>query len=119
MAETPAGERFSVIVAPPGSALDAGSRTLLGGAVGGLIGSVGVIFRSSRRDWRVAVTRCDVHGRATGATHRERVADQESATVDRRPSSPRSEAVTGPVHPGRSAHRPALRDSRRRSVWRD
>jgi hypothetical protein len=87
------GKRFSVIVAPPGSAVDARSRTLLGGAIRGLIGLVGVIFRSGRRGWRVAVTPCDFHGLATGAVHRERVADQESATA-------RSQAIVAAIRGG-------------------
>lgn len=93
MVENPAGERFSVVVAPPGSALDAGGRFPIGGAVGGLTAIVCVIFRSGRRGWRVAVTPCDNHGRATGAGVRERVADQESATA-------RSQAIVGAIRTG-------------------
>lgn len=93
LAETPTGERFTVVVAPPGSALDAGDRIPAGGALGGLIAIVLVIFRSSRRGWRVAVTPCDIHGRATGAAHRERVADREAATA-------RSQDIVGAIRTG-------------------
>lgn len=111
VSETPAGERFSVVVAPPGSTLDAGGRVPAGGALGGLIAIVGVILRSTRRGWRVAVTPCDIPGRATGATHHERVADREAATT-------RSQAIVGairtgqwPLLPGRRDSRPALGDA--------
>jgi hypothetical protein len=41
LAETPNGERFSVVIAPPGSVLDAGGVSPAGGALGGLIAVVG------------------------------------------------------------------------------
>lgn len=93
IAETPAGERLSIVVAPPGSALGAGGRRTPGGAFGGLIAVVDVLLRSGRRGWRVAVTPCDIHGRATGGAHRGRVADQESAIA-------RSQAIVGAIRRG-------------------
>lgn len=93
LAETPTGERFTVVVAPPGSALDAGGQFPAGGALGGLLAILRMLFRSSREDWRVAVTPCDVHGRVTGAAHRERVADQEAATT-------RSQAIVAAIRSG-------------------
>lgn len=93
LAETPGGERFSVVVAPPGSALDAGGQFPAGGALGSMIAVIRMIFRSSRRGWRVGVTRCDIHGRATGAAHRERVADEEAAMT-------RWQAILGAIRTG-------------------
>jgi hypothetical protein len=93
LVETPSGERFSVVVAPPGSILDAGGQFPAGGALGGLIAVVRVIFRSSCRGWRVAVTPCDIHGRATGPGHREHVADQEAAAA-------RSQAIADGIRTG-------------------
>jgi hypothetical protein len=114
LAETPGGERFSVVVAPPGSALDAGGQFPAGGALGSMIAVVRMIFRSSRRGWRVAVTPCDIHGRATGAAHRERVADEEAATT-------RAQAIVGAIRTGQFSGRVLPEhDHRRRSgrPWR-
>ena len=93
LAENPAGERFTVVVAPPGSALDAGGQFPAGGALGGVIAIIRMLVRSSRRGWRVAVTPCDIQGRATGASHRERVPDEEAATT-------RSRAIVGAIRTG-------------------
>ena len=79
IAETPRGQRYTIVAAPPGSALDTGRGLPAGGAIGALISLVIVAVRSGRRGWRVAVTPCDERGRLTGATHRERVSDEASA----------------------------------------
>lgn len=94
VAETPAGERYTVVTAPPGSALDAGERFGTGGVVGGLVAIGMVIARSARSGWRIAVTPSDGQGRPTGATHRERVADQDAAEA-------RSAAIVLAVRSGR------------------
>jgi hypothetical protein len=108
LAETPAGERFTVVVAPPDSALDAGGHFPAGGAPGGLIATVRMLVRSSRKGWRVAVNPWGIEGRATGASHRERVPDEEAATTS-------SQAIVGAIStghwpglPGRHDHRPAV-----------
>lgn len=51
MAEAPAGERFRVIVAPPGSALDAGGPTLSGGAIGSLMSIVCIVAAIRGGHW--------------------------------------------------------------------
>lgn len=81
VAETPAGQRYTVVTAPPGSALDAGGRFGTGGVIGAIVAVGMVVARSARRGWRIAVTPCDGQGHPTGSTHRERVADQQAAEV--------------------------------------
>lgn len=78
-AETPTGDHYTVIAAPPGSALDAGNGRALGGLLGALTAVVVVATRSLRRGWRIAVTPCDQRGRPTGTTYRERVPDEHAA----------------------------------------
>ena len=58
--------------------------------------------------WRVAVTPCDIHGRATGAALRERVADQESATAQSQAIVGAIRTGTGPTIPGSHALQPAF-----------
>lgn len=55
-AETPAGDRYMVATAPPGSAPDAGTGQTRGGLLGALLTVLTVVTRSMRRGWRVAVT---------------------------------------------------------------
>ena len=81
IAETPAGQRYTVVTAPPGSALDAGGRFGTGGVIGALVAIGMVVARSARRGWRIAVTPCDGQGHPTGSTHSERVAEQQAAEV--------------------------------------
>ena len=54
VAETPAGQRYTVVTAPPGSALDAGGRFGTGGVIGALVAVGMVVARSARRGWRNA-----------------------------------------------------------------
>ncbi|HEV2068924.1 MAG TPA: hypothetical protein VGR26_03930 [Acidimicrobiales bacterium] len=51
IAETPAGQRYTVVTAPPGSALDAGGRFGTGGVIGALVAVGMVVARSARRGW--------------------------------------------------------------------
>ena len=74
-AETPAGDRYMVVTAPPGFALDAGTGQTRGGLLGALLTVLTVVTRSMRRGWRVAATPQDQQGRPTGGTHRERLAN--------------------------------------------
>lgn len=78
-AESPEGVRYLVVMAPPGSALDAGGSA--GGGPPPLAALALVLFRSMRRGWRIAVARCDVNGRMTGPVHRERVAGEHEAVA--------------------------------------
>jgi hypothetical protein len=103
VAETPAGERYTVVTAPPGSALEAGGRFGTGGVVGGLVAIGMVIGRFARRGWRIAMTPSDGQGRPTGATHRERVVDQDAAQA-------RSAAIVLAV---RSGHWPEAQRTRK------
>ena len=93
-AETPAGQRYTVVAAPPGSALDAGSGDTRGGPLGALLAVAVVVSRSLRRGWRLAVTPCDERGRPTGAVHRERVADERDAEA-------RAEEIVGKIGAGK------------------
>ncbi len=77
--ETPEGQRYVVVAAPPRSLLDAGAGSPRGGLVGGVMAMTTALLRAGRRQWRIAVTPCDARGRPTGPTHRERVADQAAA----------------------------------------
>lgn len=77
--DAPGGERYMVVAAPPRSALDAGGKTPAGGLIGALVALLGVVIRSGRKGWRIAVTPCDRQGRSTGATHREQLADRGAA----------------------------------------
>ena len=99
VAETPAGQRYTVVTAPPGSALDAGGRFGTGGVVGALVAVGMVVARGARRGWRIAVTPCDRQDRPTGRAHRERVADQEAAEA-------RSTAVVLAIRSGQWPERP-------------
>ncbi len=78
-AETPTGQRYMVVAAPPGSLLDAGAGSTRGGPTGGVVGVVIALFRAARPGWRIAVNACDQHGRSTGPAHRERVPDEAAA----------------------------------------
>jgi hypothetical protein len=98
-AETPDGQRYMVVTAPPGSALDASGGPPAGGIVGAVAALVMVFIRSGRRGWRIAVNPCDSRGRPTGTTHRERVADRAAAEA-------RATAVTLAIRDGRWPERP-------------
>lgn len=78
-AEAPTGQRYTVVAVPPGSALDAGTGRTRGGVLGVVLAVVAVLARSMRQGWRIAVTPRDERGRPSGATYRERVADEQGA----------------------------------------
>ena len=77
--ETPDGQRYVVVAAPPGSLLDAGAGTPRGGVVGGLLAVTTALLRAGRRQWRITVQPCDARGRPVGRPHCERVSDQAAA----------------------------------------
>ncbi|HVM35592.1 MAG TPA: hypothetical protein VM784_09625 [Actinomycetota bacterium] len=94
VAEAPAGQQYTVVTAPRGSALDAGGRFGTGGIAGGLVAVGMVVARSARKGWRIAVTPCDGQGRPTGRSYMERLADQKAAEA-------RSAAVALAIRSGR------------------
>lgn len=102
-AHTPAGDRYMVVAAPPGSALDAGVGRTGGGLLGGFVALVIVLVRSGRRDWRIAVTPSDEKGRPKGATYRQRVPDQLVAEA-------RSDAIIRAIRDGRWPEPPDARN---------
>ena len=120
VAETPAGQRYTVVTAPPGSALDAGGRFGTGGVVAGLVAVGMVVARSARRGGRIAVTPCDGQGRPTGSTHNASPISRPPMPV-RLLSCLRFGAAVGPsrrlyppVGDGRFLHAPATGPCARR-----
>ena len=71
--DTPTGERYELVMAPPFSLLDSDPGRPVPAPVALVIG-IRALVRASRRGWRIAV-----RSMTGGPVHRERVADQVAA----------------------------------------
>jgi hypothetical protein len=92
----PDGQRYFIVVAPPGSAL--GDEVMSeGGGGNGLVaiamGAARFLSNIVRGRWTVTVQPVDERGRAHGPSHREIVANQTTAEQ-------RSEAIVAQVNSG-------------------